>query len=53
MDRNILSNNLVNENLVIVPPAPPRYTTNDYKFDSRQKNRISEDQQMLADRILK
>lgn len=52
MERNILGNKLVNENLVILPPAPPRYTIEDYVFDARQKNRVSEDQQMLADRVL-
>lgn len=52
MERNILSSKLINENLVIVPPAPPRYTIEDYVQDIRQKNRVSEDQQMLADRVL-
>lgn len=53
MDRSVLGRNLVEENLVIVPIAPPRYTIEDCNFDVRQKNRVSEDQQMLADRVLK
>lgn len=52
MDRNVLHTNLIKENLVIVPTAPPRYTITDYAFDARQKNRVSEDQQSLADRVL-
>ena len=52
MDRKVLGRKLVDENLVIVPAAPARYTKADYVFDARQKNRVSEDQQMLADRIL-
>lgn len=53
MDRNVLHTNLIRENLVIVPTAPPRYTIFDYKFDTRQRDRVSDDQQLLADRVLK
>lgn len=53
MDRQLLGKNLLNENLVAMPLAPRRFTIDDYAFDARQKNRISEDQQILADRILK
>lgn len=52
MERNLLHTKLVDEELIIIPPAPPRYTIEDYALDTRQKNRISEDQQMLADRVL-
>lgn len=52
MDRNVLSCHLASENLAIVSPAPPRFTIDDYVLDARQKNRISQDQQMLADRVL-
>lgn len=52
MERKVLSCNLVNENLVIVPPMPQRYTIEDYVLDARQKNRVSQDQQILADRVL-
>lgn len=49
----MLGNRLVDENLLIVPPAPPRITIDDWNFNNRQKNRVSEDQQQLANRILK
>lgn len=52
MDRKVLSCDLVNQNLVIVPPMPMRYTIEDYVLDTRQKNRVSQDQQILADRLL-
>lgn len=52
MDRAVLSCRLASENLAVVSPAPPRFTIDDYVLDARQKNRVSEDQQMLADRVL-
>lgn len=49
----MLGNNLSEQNLLIVPNAPPRYTNDDWNFNNSQKNRVSEDQQMLANRILR
>lgn len=43
---------LINENLVLVPPSQSKFTVVDHNFDARQKKRVSEDQQILADRVL-
>lgn len=43
---------LINENLVLVPPTQSKFTVVDHNFDARQKKRVSEDQQILADRVL-
>lgn len=52
MERGILSTTLASENLAAVPPSPVRYTIEDFVLNSRQQNRVSEDQQQLADRVL-
>lgn len=43
---------LINENLVLVPPSQSKFTVVDHNFDATQKKRVSEDQQILADRVL-
>lgn len=44
---------LANENLEAIPPPPAKYTLDDWYFDVRQKYRRTEDQQQLADRVLR
>lgn len=51
-EQMLLIKPLINENLVLVPPAPSKFTVVDHHFDAKQKKRVSEDQQILADRVL-
>lgn len=51
-EQMLLVKPLINENLVLVPPAQSKFTVIDHNFDARQKKRVSEDQQILADRVL-
>lgn len=51
-EQMLLIKPLINENLVLVPPAPSKFTVGDHHFDAKQKKRVSEDQQILADRVL-
>lgn len=51
-EQMLLIKPLISENLVLVPPAHTKFTVVDHHFDGRQKKRVSEDQQILADRVL-
>lgn len=51
-EQMLLIKPLINENLVIVPPPSSKFTVVDHNFDARQKKRVAEDQQILADRVL-
>ncbi len=51
-EQMLLIKPLINEHLVLVPPAQSKFTVVDHHYDARQKKRVSEDQQILADRVL-
>ncbi|XP_055611083.1 tektin-1 [Uranotaenia lowii] len=44
--------NLVEQNLVIIPPARPKFTPGDWNLNNRTKNVFSVNQQTLSDRII-
>lgn len=43
---------LSRETLVAVPPPPPRFTLSEWYLNNREKYRLSEDSQQLAEKIL-
>ncbi|XP_022914995.1 tektin-1 [Onthophagus taurus] len=43
---------LYTNNVVAVPPPPPRFSLNEWYLNNRQRYRACEDQQALADKIL-
>lgn len=47
-----LEYNRAQQNLVVVPPPPSRFTLDEWYLNNRQRYRTAEDQHHLADRIL-
>lgn len=42
-----------NKNSFIVPPQQAKYTVRDWEINNKMKVKVSEDQQKLADRVIR
>lgn len=49
----MFSKNITEKNVIILPPPNPKYTLRDWEFNNKAKARISEDQQKLANRVIR
>lgn len=48
-----MGTNLRDKNLFIVPPGQNKYTVRDWEINNKMKVRVSEDQQKLADKVIR
>lgn len=49
----MFNTNLSNKNLIVLPPPNPKYTERDWEYNNKVKARVSEDQQKLANRVIR
>lgn len=49
----MFSKNIAENNAIIFPPPNPKYTLRDWEHNNKAKARISEDQQKLANRVIR